>query len=295
MLGAVVPAESLWCLLGTRAVTASDDQLPMTQDRTPIVRVALFWVGYIAILLVGSFPRNMVPPRWAQAVWVLWGAVLVFGMTVLFVRRDGRSLRDVGLGFDAATVSRFALGVVAGAAIYLMTLLAVGAVTGAIHIENRVGFDAAAMTVAVATFVASACMEGFGFRGYPQHTLQHRFGVWPAVITTAFFFALSHVAFGWPWNQVLFGVFPNGLLFGMVTVASRGLAMPVALHAAINMSQWCFGEDGGVGPWTIVVDPSALGRVQAVAPVMALVVYGLAIFAAWLWYRRTTASRDHCR
>ena len=261
-------------------------------DYRVTIRVALFWVGYIAILLLGSFPRNSVPARWAQAVWVVWGAVLVFAMTVVFVRKEKRSLRDVGFGFDARTVARFALGALAGAAVYGATLLAVRLATAGIRIESRVGFDAAATAFAAATFVASACMEGYGFRGYPQHTLQQRFGVWPAVITAAFFFALSHVAFGWPWNQVLLGVFPNGVLFGMVTVASRGLAMPVALHAAINMSQWCFGEDGGVGPWTIVVEPSALARVQAVAPVMALGAYALAIFVAWLWHRRTTIARQ---
>jgi uncharacterized protein len=263
----------------------------MTEYRTPIVRVAIFWVGYIAILLLGSFPRNMVPPQWGQAVWVAWGAALVFAMTLAFVRREGRSLRSVGLGVDAATGSRFALGLLAGAAVYGTTLLAVRAATGGLRIESRAGVDVAAMAFAAGTFVASACMEGFGFRGYPQHTLQQRFGVWPAVFTAAAFFALSHITFGWPWQQVVFGVFPNGLLFGMVTVASRGLAMPVALHAAINMSQWCFGEDGGVGPWRIIVEPPALARVQALAPVIALVVYGLAILAAWLWNRRTTASR----
>ena len=262
----------------------------MTEYPVPI-RVALFWVGYIAILLLGSFPRNMVPIPWAQAVWVVWGAVLVFAVTAVFVRVEKRSLRDVGFGFDAGTVPRLMLGFLAGAAVYAMTLVAVSFVTRGIHVEKADRFDAAAIAFAAATFVASACMEGFGFRGYPQHTLQRRFSVWPAVITAASFFALSHVAFGWPWDQVLLGVFPNGVLFGMVTVASRGLAMPVALHAAINLSQWCFGDDGGLGPWKIVVEPSALDRVQAVASVMALVVYALAIFIAWLWHRRTAVFR----
>jgi membrane protease YdiL (CAAX protease family) len=262
----------------------------MTGWRVPI-RVALFWVGYIAILLLGSFPRNMAPPSWAQAVWVVWGAVLVYAMTVAFVRLEGRSLREVGFGVDAATVLRFALGLLSGAALYTVTRVTVSVVTGGIHVEKGGGFHGAAPAFVGATFVVSACMEGFGFRGYPQHTLQRRFGVWPAVITAAFFFALSHIAFGWSWNDVLLGVFPNGVLFGMVTVASRGLAMPTALHAAINLSQWSFGEDGGTGPWKIVVDPSALARVQAVAPLMTLAVYALAIFAAWKWYRRTTACR----
>jgi len=256
----------------------------MTEYRTLIVRVTIFWAGYIAILLLGSFPRNMVPTQWAQAVWAVWGAVLVFAMTVVFVRYEGRDLHDVGLGFDGATIPKFALGLLAGAAVYATTL-AVFVVAGGVRVVRAAGFDAAAMTFAAGTFVASACMEGFGFRGYPQHTLQRSFGAWPAVITAAAFFALSHVAFGWPWNQVLLGVLPNGVLFGMVTLASRGLAMPVALHAAINMAQWSFGEDGGRGPWKIVVDPAALPRVQASAPITALVVYALGILAAWLWYR----------
>ena len=240
----------------------------------------------MAILLLGSFPRNMVPPEWAQAVWVVWGAALVFAMTVVFVRTQGLRLHDVGLGFGAATFARFGLGLIAGGIVYAANLAVVGAVIGHIRVVRAGSVDAAEIAFVAATYVASACMEGFGFRGYPQHALLRRFGVWPAVITAALCFALSHVAFGWPWTQVLLGVFPNGVLFGMVTVASRGLAMPVALHAAINMAQWSFGEDGGTGPWQIVVEPAARSRVQAVAPITALVVYALAIFAAWLWYRR---------
>ena len=224
------------------------------------------------------------------SLWVGWGAALVFAMTVVFVRLEGLRLHDVGLGFSAATLSRFALGLVAGAVVYAANLVVVSAVIGGIRVVRAGSVDAAAIALMAVTYVASACMEGFGFRGYPQHTLLRRFGPWPAVIAAALGFALSHVAFGWPWNQVLLGVFPNGVLFGMVTVASRGLAMPVALHAAINMGQWSFGEGGGTGPWQIVVEPAALSRVQAVAPITALGVYALAILAAWLWDRLTPAG-----
>lgn len=235
----------------------------------------------MAILLLGSFPRNMVPPRWSQTVWALWGAALVFGLTLLFVRREGRSLADVGLAFSAASLRRFAIGALAGVVLYASNIAAVSAAAGGIHVVRSSSVEASVLALTVLTYVASACMEGFGFRGYPLHTLLRPFGLWAAVVTTAAAFALSHVAFGWPWHQVVFGVFPNGLLFGVVAIASRGLAMPIALHAAINVSQWSLSQGGGAGPWQIVVEPAALSRVAALAPVVALVVYAAAILVAW--------------
>jgi CAAX protease family protein len=255
----------------------------MYVGRRSALRVTFFWGGYMGILLLGSIPRNMVPPKWGQTVWALWGAALVFGLTQLFVRREGRSLADVGLTFSVRSLRRFAIGALAGVVLYGSNIAAVSAAAGGIHVVRSSSVGAGVWALTVFTYVASACMEGFGFRGYPLHTLLRPFGPWPAVVTTAAAFALSHVAFGWPWDQVLFGVFPNGLLFGVVAIASGGLAMPIALHAAINVTQWSLSQGGAAGPWQIVVEPGALSRVAARAPVAALVVYAAAILMVWRW------------
>ena len=261
-----------------------------TSPSWPLVRVAVFWVGYMAILLVGTFPQNMVPKRWGQTVWALWSASLVFALTLIFLRREGRSVADVGLAFRRGTILRFVIGALAGLAVHAANIAAVSGVAGGIAVVRAGNVYAGAIAWIVGVYVAKACMEGFGFRGYPLFTLLERWGPWPAVMIVAGAFALSHVAFGWSWDQVVLGVFPNGVLFAMVAIASRGLAMPIALHAAINTAQWSLGQGGGEGPWRIVIAPSALSRVTAVAPITSIAVYLVAILVAWLWYRSRLRS-----
>jgi len=254
------------------------------------VRLALFWLGYLAILLLGTFPQKMVPERWGQTVWALWSAASIFALTLVFLRREGRSVVDVGIAFRRGTILRFVIGAFAGLAVYAANIAAVSGVAGGIAVVRAGSVRAGTVALIIGTYVALACMEEFGMRGYPLHTLLARLSLWPAVTFVAATFALSHIAFGWAWDQVLLGVFPNGVLFGMVAIASRGLAMPIALHAAINSAQWILGQSGGEGPWKIVVEPSALSRVTAVAPITSLAVYVLAILVAWLWHRSRLRS-----
>jgi membrane protease YdiL (CAAX protease family) len=138
----------------------------------------------------------------------------------------------------------------------------------------------------VGTYLALSLMEELGFRGYPLRTLVPTLGPWRAQAIVAVAFALSHIGFGWPLRTVLFGVLPNALLFGAAALASRGLAMPIGLHAALNISRWAVGETDVSGFWTLTVAESGRDRVATSAPFIGIGVTVVATISLWGWYLR---------
>jgi uncharacterized protein len=244
-------------------------------------RVVVFWGGYLAILLGMAMVKAKAPPQWGQLVWGLTSSVALLPLTLVFLRRDGRRFRDVGLNVGAMTVPRFAAGCLIGLAVYGSNVL-IAAAVGPVHVTRAGAADPGALALVVGTIMALACMEELGFRGYALRTLVPSVGLWPAQAVVAGAFGLCHLAFGWSWANVLLGVVPAALVFGMAAVASRGLAMPVGIHAALNFSQWAAGGTGGL--WTITVDEEARARVGAVAPFTGVAVTLAATAALWRWH-----------
>ena len=69
------------------------------------------------------------------------------------------------------------------------------------------------------------------------------------------------------------------LLFGTAAIASRGLAVPIGLHAAWNFGSWTLGDKGGPGLWTPVFSHPP-GLAGAFAYVAAFVLWTVA-FSFW--------------
>jgi uncharacterized protein len=131
-------------------------------------------------------------------------------------------------------------------------------------------------------FLAIACTEELGFRGYPLRTLHPVLGLWPAQAVVALAFGLTHVVYGWSLADVVMGVLPGALLFGLAAVASRGLALPIGLHAAWNLASWSIGVRG---PWTMVVRAGERDRLLLAGRISATAVVLTAAVVAWWWYR----------
>ena len=83
----------------------------------------------------------------------------------------------------------------------------------------------------------------------------HTWGVWSGQVFVAIVFALEHRLGGSPWVQVIFGAFVGSLLFGMASIATRGLAVPIGVHAAWNFGTWLLGMKGQGGVWQQIVEP----------------------------------------
>ena len=258
-----------------------------------IGRVVLFWAGYLAILLLAAKVKALAPPPWHQLVWGLVSIAALFPLTLVFLRWDGRSRRDVGLNFEAKSVARLGLGAILGLAVYGLNVLIVSAVAGPIRFSWGVGIDPAGVVLVVATTVARSGMEELGFRGYPLRTLVPSLGFWKAQGIVAVAFGLCHFAFGWSWTSILLGVIPSAFLFGMAASASGGLALPIGLHAGLNLARWSVGENGAAGIWTMVVDETAQAGIAKVAPTIGVIVGVLGTLALWWWHQTRTQVTDN--
>src|SRR5438093_511171 len=62
------------------------------------------------------------------------------------------------------------------------------------------------------------------------------------------------------WRLALLGAGVGSLLFGMAAIATRGLALPIGLHAAWNIGDWMRGGKGSVGFWKPVVEDALKER-----------------------------------
>ena len=114
-------------------------------------------------------------------------------------------------------------------------------------------------------------------------------GYLAAQLFIAALFAVEHVLGGMSWTGALLGPAVGSLLFGMVAIATEGLAVPIGIHAAWNLGHSALGFKETPGMWQPTVAPGEEERAYAVGIAIYLVVMGLATFGSWRWFRRRTA------
>jgi hypothetical protein len=140
--------------------------------------------------------------------------------------------------------------------------------------------------IALLTYIALACREELAFHGYALRRLEQPFGLWAAQFIIAVVFAAEHVLGGVTWIHAFSGAAVGSLLFGMAALATRGLAVPIGMHAAWNFGQWILGEKDSPGLWKQVADPGFTGRVQLDISLCYIVVFLLATAAFYVLYRK---------
>ncbi len=185
---------------------------------------------------------------------------------------------------------RLGAGIVIGLAIFGVILSLINLIAGPVRL-TRGAASAGTMVMLGCTFLALACMEELGFRGYALRTLVRAMGMWRAQTIVAVAFGFCHVAFGWSWINILLGVIPSALLFGIAATSSRGLAMPIGIHAGLNFAQWAVTDNSGI--WKLVLNDRLQPRVGILSRIISMAV---ALFVAFLFWRfrfhRT--DRDDC-
>jgi membrane protease YdiL (CAAX protease family) len=243
-------------------------------------RVVLF-LGLCALVLMVAAPVcARLPGLWSQVVLGLVASTATYAVTRLFLRWDELRAEDVGV----AVRERSLLRMVAG---FGLGLLLVGAPTLMVRAAGHVawvrmeGISWRHVMVALMGYVALAAREEMAFRGYPLRRLEGTFGIWVAQILVAAVFALEHVAGGNSWKNAVLGAAVGSLLFGMAAMATRGLAVPIGVHAAWNFGQWVLGKKETVGVWRPVVAPGYRGVVDHVGMIAYVVVFGLSMVGFW--------------
>lgn len=233
----------------------------------------------------------MLPQHWQQVMsrcqLLVFGTLTAFGalaITGLLVRCEKIGLADVGAAICRRSPLKFALGFLIGLILIAMNVAISYAVIGTRWVWAPEATSIGGATVVLLGFVAGSCAEELGFRGYPLQRLKPVLGLWMAQIFVAVAFIVYHVALGWPWANAILGTGAGSLLFGMATIASRGLAVPIGLHAAWNFVDWAMGGKGSAGLWKPVTEHGS--SPSAPTEISFLAVTGLGILFFLLWHRR---------
>jgi membrane protease YdiL (CAAX protease family) len=248
-------------------------------------RVVLFILCCAVILAVVSPLMSKLPGAWPQFVLGAVASLGAFALTVLFVRWEGLCLEEVGAAPGRRSLPRFVFGFLIG---LLLVALSASIQTAAGHLQwvRTPGAGFGSTIITLLGFVALSCREELAFHGYPLRRLQPFFGLWGAQMIVAMVFALEHKAGGWPLSRALLGAGAGSLVFGMAAIATRGLAVPIGVHAAWNFGDWILGGKESPGLWNAVITKGQEGNAQSLRTVSYLAAMGLAMLAFWLWHRR---------
>lgn len=255
-----------------------------------IAHVLLFWVGYVAITWSVGFATSTVI---RTEVWQLtaWGFISSAGLLALsfWLRRRETSLAHIpGHKVDRVSMRNFLWGLLLGAASFGIHVAVVSTFSGPIHFEWVPGIGIVAALIFFGRFFSTSCMEELGFRGVALQGLIARVGVWPAVCLTAVVFGLSHLMYGWDMQTIALGVIPGGMLWGMSAVTTKGIAMPIGLHAAWNFVSWSAGNRAETGRLKMIVEEHALEQTQIVGTISYVLIFALLTIAFWIAHKTKT-------
>jgi len=242
--------------------------------------IVLFWAATMLILAISSAIATHVSN--AAFVTGAIAAPATFGLTLLFIRWRHQRLTDFGLAICRGTWLRFCIGLTLGAFL-------IAAQTGIMWLAGGVRWVATtptlAMLVPVLGYILLATREELAFRGYPLRILASETKPWVALLIVSALFAIEHKLGGSSWPAALLGPGLGALVFGMAALATRGLALPIGLHAAWNIGDWLRGGKGDGGLWRTVVEPGAAAHADRVAWTSYAVVM-LSAFAVLSWWHR---------
>jgi len=131
------------------------------------------------------------------------------------------------------------IGLALGIAIWAVTAAVVWA-SGSVDWQ-WIGMSRLSLGHAAAACLAVAAVEELVFRGFAFQRLVEGIGAWPAQILMAAYFVLTHSAGITTAGQVkalaVTNIFIASLLFGATYLSTRSLAIPIALHFALNFVQ----------------------------------------------------------
>lgn len=231
----------------------------------------------------------MIPPRGQSLAWGIIVSIGAFTLTLIFAKLQRIRAEDLGVIPTRWSFLTLLGGCAIGILIFA-TQYAVMAPLVGLHLTRAPPISFSAITLSLITTLSLAWMEELGFRGYALRRLEGPFGVWGGQIIVAIAFELCHrlIYSGWNWRDAMIGTTTGSLLFGMAAIASRGLALPIGIHAGYNAITWAMGTKGTAGIWSLAVNPAASpGWRSQVGNATYIGSIELATLVLWLWHRRS--------
>lgn len=208
-------------------------------------RVLLFFICCAIILMFASRVTQDLPfhLRSANIAIGLTTVIMSLGLTLLFLRWERTFPEEIGLVSDRKSFLRIGIGFLIGA--FLAGLLpCMLLMTGNVKYVFTGEMSFISVGSALLLYLLLSCREQLAFHAYPLLRLNTVAGMWVAQIIVAIIFILEHKAGGNTWmNASLAGL--GSLVYGMATLSTKSLALPIGIHASWNFTQSLLGFKNG--------------------------------------------------
>jgi membrane protease YdiL (CAAX protease family) len=217
-------------------------QTPFSEIPVPFSwkRLLLFALGAAICVLVYlfllNFPGLRRQDRTGGLVAVLAIAAGTWWLTTRFLRADGMSLSDLGLGAGDSRLAHLGVGFLAGSVLTGVWIAIVTVFSSATWHPNP-GFRGITLLTVCAFDFFNNVGEELVYRGYAFVRLADRFGPIVTVVATSILFGLLHLQSGIPWLSVVAGVLTSGLVFGAIFARWRSVPLALGFHVATNIVQ----------------------------------------------------------
>jgi uncharacterized protein len=132
-------------------------------------------------------------------------------------------------------------------------------------------------------YLLIALREELAFRAYPLRSLNYKLGAFQAQLIIAVIFIAEHVVGGMTWAQAILGSGTGAILFGLAALKTKGIALPMGIHAAWNFTQWCTGFKNEPGIWQTVIDKGNEAKVEQIGFICYLLVMWTAILILYYY------------
>lgn len=246
-----------------------------------LLRVLFFCMLCALLLVMGSaLLKNWKNPC-ADLLLGTFAVTASFLLTIPFAKWENLSLEQLGIVPGRATLCKMAAGFLIGlliAGLHLYLVLIFGHIS---LINTALSFNSVALSFLL--YLILATREEIAFRSYALRSLSYRIGPWKAQIIITVIFALEHMAGGFTWQQAFLGSGIGSVLFGLTALRTKGIALPIGLHAAWNFGQWCFGLKNTPGIWQTSASKGFEEKNEQITMICYLIVMGLAIVAFYLY------------
>jgi membrane protease YdiL (CAAX protease family) len=216
------------------------------------------------------------PKQWSQHLLVLIAAAVTFGLTILFVRWEGLKLKDVGVIPRRNSITRFFGGFLLGSILaILQAVLLLSFAPVKLLLYSKLNFSY--ILSGLLLYLLIALREELAFRAYPLRSLNYKLGAFYAQLIIAVIFIAEHVVAGMTWIEAILGAGTGAILFGVAALKTKGIALPMGIHAAWNFIQWCAGFKNETGIWQTVIEKGNETKVEQIGLICYLVVMWTAI------------------
>jgi membrane protease YdiL (CAAX protease family) len=261
-----------------------------------ILRCIFFWMLFIGLLFLGgSFLVPLFPKAGSSMAFGVVGTIAAIVTIYLFLKNEKRSFGQVGLVFEWKSLLRFLSGYLIGTIIFaVMISILILFSDLELHKNHSFAFSPT-IIISYFAFLPLAMMEELAFRSYPFVRLNSRFNFRITQLVIAIAFAAYHVIGGQGIISSLLGPGVWAYVFGLATIRSGGIAMPLGLHVAANASQAFAGMKSKndafwLLDYKVLPAANAVNRTEIIGISMHITMLVIAVLLTELYVRKSKTT-----